>query len=139
MINLIACIDSEFGIGKEGRMPWPRLVADMVHFKKLTLYTTVICGRKTFDEIGSLPNRNTIVYRGQYQEILDLAEDEGVWIIGGGEVYMQFLPVADEIHLTRIVGEAYGCDTFFPAFNPIPDYMCENLGFYNESGVIYTI
>jgi len=139
MIKLIACIDSEFGIGLKGKMPWPTLYADMKYFRRCTLGGTVVVGRKTFDEIGGLPERETIIYRGQKQKIIDLASWKDVWIIGGGEVYMEFIPIADEIHLTRILGESYNCDAFFPAWNPIPEYICENYGFYNEGGISFVI
>jgi len=53
-------------------MPWPRLAADMKHFRKLTVGGVVIVGRVTFENIGLLENRLNVVlsrspdkYQGQ--------------------------------------------------------------------------
>ena len=140
MIKIIACIDSEFGIGKNGKMPWPRLKGDMSYFYNKTFGRTIVIGRKTFEEIGELPNRQIIVYKGQLDEILKLAEQDNIWICGGQRVYEDFLPYAKEIHLTRILNKKYGCDTFFPYFNPLKESFIFNpVGFYAQNDIEYSI
>jgi dihydrofolate reductase len=47
-------------------------------------------------------------------EALKLAgDDTEVMVIGGGQVYRDFLPRADRIYLTRVQAEVDG-DTYFP-------------------------
>jgi dihydrofolate reductase len=117
-------------IGASGKLPW-RLPADLRHFKALTLGAPMIMGRKTFDSLpGILPGRRHIVLtndRGwrrdgvevahSIEEALDLAGGDRVSIIGGAEIYRQFLPLTDKIHLTEVHLEPEG-DTFLPAPDP---------------------
>ena len=60
-IFLIAAVDKNLAIGKNGKIPW-HIKEDLRHFKKNTLNTTIIMGRATFDSIGKpLPDRKNIV------------------------------------------------------------------------------
>ncbi len=67
MINLIVCVDSNNGIGKDNKLLC-HLPNDLKHFKKLTTGNCVAMGRKTYDSIGKpLPNRtNLILYYCMY-------------------------------------------------------------------------
>jgi len=129
IISLIVAMDEQGGIGKEGQIPW-HLSADLKRFKTLTMGHHMIMGRKTCESIGrALPGRTSIVLTrtadsqfpgclvaGSLAEALALAESRGegeVFIIGGGEIYAQSLPMADRIYLTRVHVIA-GCDVFFP-------------------------
>ncbi|WP_371831120.1 MULTISPECIES: dihydrofolate reductase [Brucella/Ochrobactrum group] len=114
-------------------MPW-RLSTDLKRFKALTLGKPVIMGRRTWESIGRpLPGRpNIVVTRdanfqaegvhivGSLEEGIalgrKLAEELGageVCIIGGGKIYAQALPLADRVHLTRVLAAIDG-DTHFP-------------------------
>ena len=125
-------MDEEGGIAKDGRIPW-HLSADLKRFKALTMDHHMIMGRKTCESIGrALPGRTSIVLTRaeDYQfpgcmvvssldDALDLAENQGeseVFVIGGREVYIQSLHMADCIYLTR-VHAIVGCDVFFPKLN----------------------
>ena len=56
-IFLIAAVDKNLAIGKNGRIPW-HIKEDLQYFQKNTLNTAMIMGRSTFDSIGkALPNR----------------------------------------------------------------------------------
>ena len=116
-------------IGKDNDMPWGRLPADLKHFKETTQGHTVIMGRKTFDSIGKpLPNRRNIIITSKkeiagcevassVEDAIALAQDEKeVFIIGGGSIYEQTLPVADRLYLTSIDMHTEG-DTFFPSYS----------------------
>ncbi len=131
IISIIAAVDEDGGIDKNGKIPW-HLPADMKHFRELTLGKPVIMGRKTFQSIGKpLPGRQNIIitrdkdFRTEGAEVALLPEEtlaaaapaEEVIVIGGAEVYRQFLPLADKIYLTRVKGR-FECDTFFTEFNP---------------------
>src|SRR3989338_6201902 len=93
-INAIVCTDSVFGISKDGKIPWKNS-EDLKFFKKTTLESTVIMGRKTWESIGCkpLPRRINLVVSssGKYktlQEALD-DSDKPVFIIGGSRLYLE--------------------------------------------------
>ena len=134
LISLIAAATLNDVIGKSGAMPW-HLPDDLRYFKQMTLHHHVIMGRKTFEEFGlqkPLPKRtNIIVSRRQNWQIegcvvganlhdaLAIARNNGeteAFIIGGGQIYKQALPICDRIYLTRIEANLAG-DTFFPTFS----------------------
>ncbi|OUS75324.1 dihydrofolate reductase [Paenibacillus sp. MY03] len=132
-ITLIAAMDRNRTIGKGNAMPW-KLPAEMAFFKANTLGKTVLMGRKTFESLGGkpLPNRRNIVLTRQkdlelpgseivhsVEEALRLIpEDEELMIIGGSDIYAQFLPYANKILLTEVETEIIGGDAAFPEFNP---------------------
>lgn len=112
-------------IGKDGDMPW-RLSADLQRFKKLTMGTAMVMGRKTFQSIGKpLPGRRNLVMSASpsfaaegvdvVQSLEELfaatAHDEKVYVIGGAAIYDLLLPECDEILLTRVYTQTSG-DTF---------------------------
>lgn len=115
-------------IGNKGRLPW-KLTEDMRHFVKITTGFPVVMGRKTFESIGKpLKNRTNIIltrnesYQKEgciiYHDIEKIVNDfgkENLMVIGGEELYRQFLPYAERIYLTFIDQDVEG-DTFFPDF-----------------------
>lgn len=117
-------------IGRDGALPW-HLPADLKHFKALTLGTSMVMGRKTFDSFPApLPGRRHIVltrdrqWRADGAEVahdvaaaLKLAGDTRVVsVIGGAEIFIQFMPLADRIELTEVHVDAAG-DTVLPPFD----------------------
>lgn len=130
-ISLIAALDCNRAIGRDGAMPW-HLSDDLKRFKALTLGKPVLMGRKTALAIGrALPGRTNLVltraevapFPGQLvvhslDEAVALAGDSDLCVIGGGEVYALALPRATQLHLTEIDTAAFDADTFFPAFDP---------------------
>jgi dihydrofolate reductase len=129
-IALIAALDENGLIGNQNALPWPRLRADMRHFRETTLNHPVVMGRKTFESLGSkpLPSRTNIIltrdtsFSAPNCEIVHSVEEvltrpeEKIFIIGGREVYQLFLPHANQLYLTYISGQFTG-DTYFPEFN----------------------
>jgi dihydrofolate reductase len=128
----------------------------MKFFKETTTGSTVIMGRKTFESLPkALPNRRNIVISrnrklsldgaevvGDIESALRASEGENVFIIGGGRIYEQFLPLADKLYLTEIDAECKDADTFFPAFDKkqykrkkLTDFECNGIHF---SHVLYT-
>ncbi|WP_299264252.1 type 3 dihydrofolate reductase [uncultured Psychrosphaera sp.] len=135
-ISLIAAMAKDRVIGKDNDMPW-HLPADLQHFKKVTLGKPVIMGRRTFESIGRpLPGRKNIVITRNLdwshdgvevvsspESALDLVSDVGeVMIIGGGNIYQQFLPQADTLYLTFIDLQVDG-DTHFPDWLEVADWQ----------------
>lgn len=129
---LIAALTDNRVLGKDNQLIW-RLPEDLKNFKRLTSGHSVIMGRKTFESLGKpLPNRTNIVItrNPDYQAegcivVESLAKaiaqaqeaDAGqVFVIGGGEIYAQALPLADVMYLTHVHTELEG-DTFFPEFS----------------------
>lgn len=118
-------------IGADNALPW-HIPEDLAHFRNMTRGNTVIMGRKTWDSLPSharpLPGRKNIVLTRQSQwecpdalvassleEALTLAGEEA-WIIGGGSLYAQALPLAQEVHITCINEFAEG-DTLVPSLD----------------------
>lgn len=126
-ISLVVAASTNNVIGSDGGLPW-HLPDDLRHFKRLTTGNPIVMGRRTFESIGRpLPNRRNIVMTrdpdyvapgcdvvSSVREALDLLKDtDEVMIIGGGQVYRDFLPRADRIYLTRVQADVEG-DTYFP-------------------------
>lgn len=117
-------------IGRDGRLPW-RLPDDLRHFKQITMGRPMIMGRKTFDSLpGLLDGRRHIVltrdadwsaegaeHVATVDEALALANAPHVCVIGGSEVWTQFLPIADRIELTEVHSAPEG-DTYVDAPDP---------------------
>lgn len=128
MICIIVCFSQNRVIGNKGKIPW-KFPADLQHFKQVTTGNTVVMGRKTFESVGILPNRKTVVLTNSIvsayykddvlwvpdtQEVLSLKGD--VFIAGGEQVYYDFLHLADYMMLTMIHQNIEG-DTYFPTFD----------------------
>ena len=136
ILSVIVAMAHNRVIGLNNQMPW-HLPADLAWFKKNTLNKPVIMGRKTFESIGRpLPNRHNIVISRQIEpsdnkisnvswvksidEAISLAQKQQpdeVFIIGGGNIYQQVLPLIDRLYLTHIDAELQG-DTYFPDYLP---------------------
>jgi dihydrofolate reductase len=121
-------------IGKDGGIPWKH-PEDQQFFKRVTMGTALVVGRKTFDSFGRpLPGRDNIVITrnaasvakapnvfvvASLDEAIALASSRGattVSVAGGGEIYAEALPIADAMILSH-VPEAGGGDVFFPEFD----------------------
>lgn len=127
--SLIVATTQNNVIGKDNQMPW-HLPADLAWFRQNTTGKPVIMGRKTFESIGHpLPKRINIVlsrqpfehegvtWKDSLESAVDFVKDsEEIVLIGGGELFKQYLPKADKLYLTQIQAEIEG-DTFFPELN----------------------
>lgn len=132
-MNIIVAISENYAIGKSGDLLC-YLPDDLKHFKALTTGATVVMGKKTFFSLPRrpLPNRRNIILTRDVtfvQEGVDVAHsipdlltmlmpEERVFIIGGGEVYRQFMPLAKKLHITHIHHSWEDADTFFPDIDP---------------------
>lgn len=127
VISIIVAVAENNVIGANNQLIW-HISEDLKRFKALTTGHHIIMGRKTFESIGRpLPKRtNIIVSRNKnfaaegcivvasLEEALTVsASDSEVFIIGGGELYRQTLPLAHKLYLTR-VHKSFDGDTFFP-------------------------
>jgi dihydrofolate reductase len=126
-ITLVVARAANGVIGADGAMPW-HLPADLRHFKAKTMGKPMVMGRKTFQSLpGLLPGRRHIVltrdagWSAPGAEVardiagaLALAGDAAeVCVVGGGQIYAQFMGIATRIELTEIAASPDG-DTHFP-------------------------
>lgn len=128
MISIIVAIAENNAIGKDNKLLC-HIPGDLKRFKKLTTGKTVIMGLKTFKSLpdGPLPNRRNIVITDKKNQKIDGCDmaysieeavemcntDEENFVIGGGSIYRQFLPLADKLYITK-VHHNFDADTFFP-------------------------
>jgi dihydrofolate reductase len=134
LISLVVAASSNDVIGKDNRLLW-HLPNDMKFFKNTTWAMPVLMGRKTFASLNNRPlngRLNIVITRGgniqvdgvvtahSLEEAVNTAEEKNYkecFVIGGGEIYRQALPVADKVYLTRVDAVIEG-DTFFPVLDP---------------------
>jgi dihydrofolate reductase len=129
VISLVAAVSRNGVIGRDGGLPW-HVSSDLKRFKAITMGKPIIMGRKTWKSLPQKPltgRRNIVISRRaappdlegavwarSAQEALALAGDaDEICVIGGGEVYALFLPMATRIYLTEVQVEVDG-DTSFP-------------------------
>jgi dihydrofolate reductase len=130
IISLVVAASRNGVIGKDGGLPW-HISSDLKLFKQITMGKPVIMGRKTWDSLPRkpLPGRRNIVISRKADQPTEGAEfvrgvDEAlaaakvdhppeIAVIGGGEIYRLFWPLADQVYLTEVDLDVEG-DTFFP-------------------------
>lgn len=131
-IVFVVAIAENGVIGAGNGFPW-RLKSDMARFKALTIGKPVIMGRKTFETLRRpLPGRTNIVitrdadYRANGSIVTTSAADAGavalgdalrrsvaeIAVIGGAEIYRQWLDRADRLEITEVHARPEG-DTHF--------------------------
>lgn len=146
-VSMIAAVGKNLELGKNNNLIW-HFKEDMKFFKDTTMGHTVVMGRKTFESLPkALPGRKNIVissnaeYQAQgatvvtsVEEALQIADNEEVFVIGGGKIYAEFLPYADKLYLTEIDAECADADTYFPHFNK-SEYIKEIINYYDIDGV----
>ena len=124
----IVAHDPNLVIGKDGDLPW-HYSEDLKYFKRTTMGHPLIMGRVVFEELGEkpLPGRENIVLSrsrnydhvptfSSFDDAVEYVQDEElVFLIGGGEIYRQFLGRADKLYVTEIHQEYEG-DTYFPEY-----------------------
>lgn len=151
-IILIAAMTPEGVIGAENALPW-KIPSEMTHFINSTRGSTVLMGRKTFESIGSkpLPGRRNIIATSKPGKIkphenifpCDMSDKQleetfiltaclsgkerpaKVFIIGGSQIYNQFLPKADRILLSVVPYQIDNGDSLFPT--PGPEWAVERI------------
>jgi dihydrofolate reductase len=131
LIRAIFACDEEWGIGKDGTLPWPKNSEDLKWFQKITTGCVVVMGRKTWESLTKkpLPNRNNIVVTSEenptygpyhfvkydtYKSTIEqMSKLQQVWLIGGAQLFEDSIEIVDEIWLSRISGN-YNCDVYLP-------------------------
>lgn len=166
MFAVVVAIDQQRGIGAGNDLPWPKLPADLAHFRDITSQTrapgtrnAVIMGRRTWDSVPPryrpLPRRlNVVISRhpptlpagvlaaGSLDAALAEAASAGAeatFVVGGGQIYEGALahPACTTLYVTRLEA-TFACDTFFPPFEHAYA-RAEVMAAHEEAGIAYTI
>lgn len=133
-LSHVVAYDNKRCIGKDNRLAW-HIPEDLKHFKTITTGGVVVMGRKTFESMGKpLPNRiNWVITKDVHwtaegvkvahslEQALSFASDDvlacdkkTLFVIGGGEIFAQTLPIMDKLYITCVDLDVGG-DTFYPA------------------------
>lgn len=132
MISIIVAISEENAIGIQGGLLC-HMPADLKHFKAVTTGKMVIMGERTYLSLPRrpLPNRRNIVLTDRegaqiegaevaysIPQVLErVSQEDEVFILGGGMVYRQFMPLADKLYITHLHHSWPEADTFFPVID----------------------
>lgn len=130
-ISFIVAVSENNAIGINNELPW-RLPEDLKFFKRTTMGKPVIMGRKTYESLGKpLPGRLNIVLSRSNEvklpegmvlcnnvddatELAGKENTEEIFIIGGGKIFEQSMPLADRLYITRVHTAISNADAFFP-------------------------
>lgn len=98
-------------IGLDGDLPWGRsCTSDLLHFKRMTVGGTLLCGPNTYQKLPPLKDRRIIVWdRNEWKDEYLEAD----WCIGGKRTYERFSPLFTELHISIINDYTIG-DTYAP-------------------------
>ncbi|MBE6950904.1 MAG: dihydrofolate reductase [Ruminococcaceae bacterium] len=153
-MDLIVAVYDDWGIGADGDQPIA-LSADRKFFRRTTAGSAVIVGRRT---VGSFPGqqplpkrRNILLSRQDItipgfetahspEEAAGLCkDDERVFVIGGGSIYRQMLPMCDRAYITK-VHVTPESDTFFPNLDELPEWKLTGIiESGEENGIAYEV
>lgn len=156
-LSIIAAVAKNNVIGNENKLLW-NIPLDMKFFRNTTSGHPIIMGRKTFLSIGrALPNRrNVVITRDEnfsyplvevfhsIDEIVSIFKNsnEEAFVIGGADIYKQFIPIVDKLYITHIDAEFNGDTTFPKIDNTIWKKESENkveIGGENPYPVNFTV
>lgn len=151
-MELIVAVYEDWGIGKDGTQP-VALTADRKFFRQTTRGAMVIVGRRTIEDFPDkkpLPGRVNVALSRSNQEIpgftlchspeeaAALAKTaEKAFVIGGGSIYKQMLPLCDTAYVTKVHCKV-DSDTYFPNLDEDPQWHLEEvLQSGEENGIFY--
>lgn len=144
-------------IGKNNKLLW-NIPEDLANFKKITYGHHVVMGRKTWESLPEkfrpLPGRQNIVisrdidYKAPGAEVMSVFDvanfahdnpQKKIFIIGGGEIYKRFIPLASRMHITNVYKGFDDADSFFPEFD-ISEWkiVLTTIPITQNSGVLYS-
>lgn len=160
MISAIVAVDNNWGIGFNGEL-LERIPEDLQYFKNLIEGNLLVCGSKTYEGLprrafaqrnmiiisrqlnGHIPNTftnymslekciNSIKY-GFYRDYD--GNDKDIFIIGGGQIYKELLPLCDRVYVTKIYKDHENVDTYFPNLDESDEWTpacCSDIRTYND-------
>ena len=129
-LSIIAAMDKNRVIGKDGNLPW-HISSDLKNFKKITMGKPILMGRKTHESIGEvLPGRENIILtkkrnyfvegcivKNNLDEVLsNFKKVSELIVMGGATLYEQTLDKAEKLYFTEVRACIEG-DVFFPEYD----------------------
>ena len=127
-ISIIVAIASNYAIGKDNDLLW-HISKDLKRFKEITKNHYIVMGKRTYYSlpVRPLPNRTSLIITDVANEVIDgclmaYSIEDAInkmdstgenFIIGGGSIYNQFMPIADKLYITR-VHKDFAADTYYP-------------------------
>tara|TARA_B100001123_G_C14801281_1_gene824537 strand:+ start:44 stop:529 length:486 start_codon:yes stop_codon:yes gene_type:complete len=130
-LSIIAAMDKNRVIGKDGNLPW-HISSDLKNFKKITMGKPILMGRKTHESIGKiLPGRENIILtkkrnysvegcivKNNLDEVLsNFKKVSELIVMGGATLYEQTLDKVEKLYITEVRACIEG-DIFFPEYDP---------------------
>lgn len=144
-ISIIVAVAANYAIGKDNDLLW-HISNDLKRFKTLTAGQYIIMGKRTYYSLPKrpLPNRTSMIITDVEGEQIDgclmaYSIEDAIekmhptaenFVIGGGSVYRQFMPLADTLYITR-VHQDFEADTFFPEIS-LDDWILESAEEVND-------
>lgn len=158
MIAAVVCVDNNYGIGSKNNL-LAHIPEDMKMFKEITTGGAVVVGRKTYDSLPKkpLPDRTNIVVTSKvkrkpknkkdgtihsnmnyikawliHPEVVN--ENCGIYVIGGGMIYKELLPLCERVYITKVLHSYEDVDTYFPNIDEMPEWemtSCSEIKEYN--------
>ncbi len=136
-LSLIVAVADNGVIGRAGKLPW-RLGSDLKRFRRLTMGHPLIMGRNTFESIGRPldgrdsivvtrgklpPDRDGLYFAPSLENAIERAKARAaargvgeIFAIGGASLFVEVLPLAQRIYLTRVHGSPDGDVYWNPQF-----------------------
>lgn len=144
MISAIVAVDNNWGIGFNGDL-LEHIPEDLEYFKQLTTGNIIIMGRKTWESLPKKPlpkrrnlvitsnpdnynNTNEVNFFTLSQIKVSLLKDKdknlNFFVIGGGQIYKELLPICDRVYVTKIFKDHANVDTYFPNIELMDNWSC---------------
>jgi bacteriophage protein GP30.3 len=139
-------------IGNGNQLPW-HIPSELKHFKRLTTGHSVVMGYRTALDLKNktFANRNMILYSNHsvdssfknftvmdFNDILNLAKTEDVFIAGGAATYKDFLPFVDAV-IRTVISKDYEGDVLAPDFHITDEMTVERIPVQNEGEPAYVV
>lgn len=139
-------------IGNGDQLPW-HIPSELKHFKRLTTDCSVVMGYRTANSLKNktFANRNMILYSNHpvdssfknftvmdFDDIIELAKTEDVFIAGGASTYKDFLPFVDAV-IRTVIAQDYEGDVLAPEFHITDEMTVERIPVQNEGEPAYVI
>jgi dihydrofolate reductase len=118
-MKLIIAVNKLGFIGLNDDLPWGRKCPDdLKHFKKMTMGSKCLVGRKTFEKLPPLKGRELIVVGTGYHTLEEALAMKPDFVIGGKRLYESVAHLCNEFHISEIEDDTIG-DTLFPMIDMI--------------------
>lgn len=110
LVTQIVAVNNLGFIGKDNELLW-RNKEDLQHFKNVTMWNTLIVGRKTLDTLPKAVqqgryligvSRSGLSIEEAFEKADGVANNESIYVIGGAEIYKETFKYTDFILLSRI-------------------------------------